>query len=644
MIEENNFFNYLNEDEIYVSKSKDISDIKNANLLINSDNLIALKALQGIFHNQIKCVYLDVPYNTGNEFNYGSDNVSSHQWSSFIKERLELIYQLLTQDGFLFFQIDSHELHHARIILDDVFGMENYRNSIIISKDKKNITSKYHLNIAYHTILLYSKNPKTILPQSYYDENWLDLFANGHLTDFPHELNEQVIERVLKWVTKPKDTVLDAFVGSGTTCAVAQKLGRKWIGIEKGIHCKNIALKRLKALISDDDIRQRNFFRFFTEKKEKNKMKKKLSINFIIEYFYPEIGGLEKSTERLAEELSKKKHDINIITKLSQKNTLEKEKYKGFNIFRYRGDYIQKAKNDGIFDKGDINIVFGVGHKKSENIWSAIFSSQKPTFIKIGTSGDILDKGIPKEAFDGFDAILCQNDVLCKEVEKLGIEGVSSEKIKNGLDITKWKADLVSKKIARKRLGIKENAFVVSAIARFVKRKNIPLIIEGANLYYKKYHPKDFYLLLHGGAKGQHDSDEELIFKLVKKYSSHFPIITKSPNSSVEESLCASDVFITMGEKEGAPNIIIEALATSLPIVASDISGHDVYVKKDNGFLIDFDPNSIADSLNILFTKEDLRREFSENSFLHSCEFDIQKTSDIYLDIFYKYLKGNEND
>ena len=134
-----------------------------------------------------------------------------------------------------------------------MFGRENYRNSILISKDRKKRPDNRvtHLEEAYHTILLYSKCPATVLPPLDRNENWMDLFANGHKTNFVHELSEEIITRVLNWVTVPGDLAMDAFLGSGTTCAVAEKMDRRWIGIEQGEHCKTICYPRLKTIVTE---------------------------------------------------------------------------------------------------------------------------------------------------------------------------------------------------------------------------------------------------------------------------------------------------------------------------------------------------------------------------------------------------------
>lgn len=79
----------------------------------------------------------------------------------------------------------------------------------------------------------------------YISDNWTDIDMRGHLTDFEHEVNEQLIERILTWTTQEGDTILDPFLGSGTAAVVATRLHRKWIGIERGDYCKTSTAKRI---------------------------------------------------------------------------------------------------------------------------------------------------------------------------------------------------------------------------------------------------------------------------------------------------------------------------------------------------------------------------------------------------------------
>jgi adenine-specific DNA-methyltransferase len=82
---------------------------------------------------------------------------------------------------------------------------------------------------------------------------WMDVRTSGKLTDFTHEKHEELLERIIRWCTKPGDWVLDSFAGSGTTGAAAHKIGRRWIMVELGEHCHTHIIPRLKKVIDGED-------------------------------------------------------------------------------------------------------------------------------------------------------------------------------------------------------------------------------------------------------------------------------------------------------------------------------------------------------------------------------------------------------
>jgi len=81
----------------------------------------------------------------------------------------------------------------------------------------------------------------------------MDVPTSGKITDFPHEKNEQLLERIINWSTKEGDIVLDSFAGSGTTGAVAHKMSRRWIMVELGEHCHTHIIPRMKRVIAGTD-------------------------------------------------------------------------------------------------------------------------------------------------------------------------------------------------------------------------------------------------------------------------------------------------------------------------------------------------------------------------------------------------------
>ena len=308
---------------------KSYGDQNTENMLIHGDNLLALKALEQNYTGKIKCIYIDPPFNTGSAFEHYDDNVEHSKWLSLMKERLEILRNLLTEDGAIFIHIDYNEEAYLRVLLDEIFGRQNYRNNFIVSRVRKNIreTEKVKaLNFSQDSIIFYARsdktliipplrpvkrperwhsfeangirsgmdyelfgykpkennhwrwsydraqkaiedgilrpNPKTgkpeyLIPASEYeliDTNWLDIQASAFNWKFPNgEKNEKLLQRIISMITNEGDFVLDSFLGSGTTAAVAHKMGRKWIGIELRDHCYTHCEPRLQKVVDGTD-------------------------------------------------------------------------------------------------------------------------------------------------------------------------------------------------------------------------------------------------------------------------------------------------------------------------------------------------------------------------------------------------------
>ncbi|QHQ53613.1 DNA methyltransferase [Aeromonas media] len=105
----------------------------NDNLLIHGDNLLALKALEHQYAGKVKCVYIDPPYNTGNAFEHYEDGLEHSKWLTLMRDRIDAIYKLLAFDGFMACHIDDAEGHYLKVMLDEVFGRENYLRKVRIS-------------------------------------------------------------------------------------------------------------------------------------------------------------------------------------------------------------------------------------------------------------------------------------------------------------------------------------------------------------------------------------------------------------------------------------------------------------------------------------------------------------------------------
>nr|WP_309592503.1 site-specific DNA-methyltransferase [Moraxella osloensis] len=339
------------------------------NRLIFGDNLLALKALEQEFSGQVKCVFIDPPYNTGSAFTHYDDGLEHSIWLGLMRDRLEIIKRLLAEDGSLWITIDDNEAHYLKVMCDEIFGRANfvanviwqkvysqrmdaklfsndhdhilvYRkselfkpNQLFIEQNSKQFSSfdektgKYYRkrslrkegsnsrredrpNLWYGIeapdgSLIYPIRPSTntegnwrwsketyqknlelglvefsqkdgkweIYVKQFAEENpsrppstvWLSeevgnnheakneakQFNSNNVFDTPKP--ERLLERAIHIATNPNDIVLDSFAGSGTTGAVAHKMGRRWIMVELGDHIHTHIIPRLHKVIDGTD-------------------------------------------------------------------------------------------------------------------------------------------------------------------------------------------------------------------------------------------------------------------------------------------------------------------------------------------------------------------------------------------------------
>ncbi len=329
------------------------------NRLIFGDNLLALKALEAEFTGKVKCVFIDPPYNTGSAFTHYDDGLEHSIWLGLMRDRLEIIRRLLSEDGSLWITIDDNECHYLKVLCDEVFGRGNFVANVVWQK-RTSPEARLQLGAAHDHILVYGygagslrfnklplsgeqarnfKNPdndprgpwastdftaqgwrpnqmyKIITPagveyeppparcwanveaefrrlrddgrmwfgkdgsarprvKNYLKEasgisawSWRTNSEVGHNQEAKKEINqlfgaddafgtpkpERLLKRVLEIATNPGDLVLDSFAGSGTTGAVAHKMGRRWIMVELGEHCHTHIIPRLKKVIDGED-------------------------------------------------------------------------------------------------------------------------------------------------------------------------------------------------------------------------------------------------------------------------------------------------------------------------------------------------------------------------------------------------------
>ena len=130
------------------------------NRLIFGDNLLALKALEQEFAGAVKCVFIDPPYNTGSAFTHYDDGLEHSIWLSLMRDRLEVIKGMLSEDGTLWITIDDNEAHYLKVLCDEIFGRACFVSSVIWrSTDNSNNDAK-QFSVDHNYILVYSRNPE----------------------------------------------------------------------------------------------------------------------------------------------------------------------------------------------------------------------------------------------------------------------------------------------------------------------------------------------------------------------------------------------------------------------------------------------------------------------------------------------------
>jgi adenine-specific DNA-methyltransferase len=347
------------------------------NRLIFGDNLLALKALEQEYTGKIKCIFIDPPYNTGAAFAQYDDGIEHSIWLSLVKERVEILRRLLTDDGSIWVTIDDTEAHYFKVLCDEIFGRDCFVADIAWQKrdgppndrkiasihDHVLVWAKKRLNNSKKSLAEESFNlmPRTEKADAQYQvftepggpdprgpfrkidttangkggrfveslfygiknpyskqEVWpregtcwrhskeemnkleqekrlywgvkgtattpmrklfkfeakqgmttpsiwqdcgLNQHASAHMESifgekafFETPKPEELLSRIIQIASNPGDLVLDSFAGSGTTGAVAHKMGRRWIMIELGEHCHTHIIPRLKKVIDGEDL------------------------------------------------------------------------------------------------------------------------------------------------------------------------------------------------------------------------------------------------------------------------------------------------------------------------------------------------------------------------------------------------------
>lgn len=168
-------------------KSKSYGDPDSENMLIHGDNLIALKALEQDYAGRIKCIYIDPPFNTGAAFEHYDDGVEHSIWLDLMRRRFQILYTLLSENGCIFVNLDDSESAYCKVLLDEVFGRNNYLNEIIVATNKSfgfKSTSDGIFKQANH-VLFYAKdkeqfviNAEKLYIEKQYDTAYNLVFEN----------------------------------------------------------------------------------------------------------------------------------------------------------------------------------------------------------------------------------------------------------------------------------------------------------------------------------------------------------------------------------------------------------------------------------------------------------------------------------
>jgi adenine-specific DNA-methyltransferase len=134
------------------------------NMLIQGDNLDALKALLPFYAGRVKCIFIDPPYNTKSAFDHYDDNLEHSKWLEMIFPRMSLMRQLLSENGVIFVSIDDNEGHYLKVIADEIFGRGNFIANVVWRKNYSPKSSARHFSEDHDHILVYAADAEILVP------------------------------------------------------------------------------------------------------------------------------------------------------------------------------------------------------------------------------------------------------------------------------------------------------------------------------------------------------------------------------------------------------------------------------------------------------------------------------------------------
>ena len=305
--------------------SKTYGNPDNGNMLIHGDNLIALQALQQDYAGKIKCIYIDPPYNTGSAFEYYDDGLEHSEWLQMMHPRLQLLRNLLSDDGSIWIQIDDEEQAYLKVMCDEIFGRANFVN--MISVNMKNIAGasgggedrRLKKNCEY--ILIYAKN---------YD--LLDTFRAAYDYEEISELVERYKEEGISW------KYTSVFLDEGEKRYIASTVDGDGNEIKIFEHT-NYVLKSIGAVAKDEGITEKDVYYRYAGR--------------IIRTTMPQSSIRPRVMKRLQEMgYSNDLISIEYVPKTGKnKGTVYTQYYKGdkYNLFAWLSDVLEER--DGVYYK-----------------------------------------------------------------------------------------------------------------------------------------------------------------------------------------------------------------------------------------------------------------------------------------------------
>ncbi len=134
------------------------------NLLIQGDNLDALKALLPFYRGRVKCIFIDPPYNTKSAFEHYDDNLEHSQWLTMMYPRLALLRELLAEDGSIWVTIDDNEVHYLKVLTDEVFGRRSFVANVLWQKVFSPKSTARHFSEDHDHVLVFAKDGERWAP------------------------------------------------------------------------------------------------------------------------------------------------------------------------------------------------------------------------------------------------------------------------------------------------------------------------------------------------------------------------------------------------------------------------------------------------------------------------------------------------